>query len=297
MQVRRLARLSGGGEPSRRFLREWFAYAKTVGLTRPSEPGFSFDAQSIAAEADDHLGQILRESGERGLLKALLTTRTGLARASTAPAYNLTSTSKSSAPLMYAGDRMGILGHPAWLSAYAQPERTDPTARGLFVRRELLCGNVPPANIDELPQLPKDPKLTMRERLSVHVANPTCNACHGLFDAIGLGLEGFDRFGRQREVEAGKPVNRAGVLSGAGAQDGPFEGLEGLAGRLVEAPAVTECLATRAFEWFRARAPAEADRCTISAAAQAFRAGGEDLGALLATLFANPTFVERARPR
>jgi len=54
--------------------------------------------------------------------------------------------------------------------------------------------------------------LTTRERVELHRANPTCNACHRFMDPIGLALDHFDVTGRWREHENGQPLDTQGTF-------------------------------------------------------------------------------------
>ena len=54
--------------------------------------------------------------------------------------------------------------------------------------------------------------LTTRERMELHRANPTCNACHRLMDPIGLALDNFDVTGRWRIRENGMPLGTRGTF-------------------------------------------------------------------------------------
>src|SRR5690348_17262175 len=59
--------------------------------------------------------------------------------------------------------RAGILGEASFLAANAGPTETSPTARGIFIREQLLCQNVPPPppNVDtNLPEASEDKPLT-----------------------------------------------------------------------------------------------------------------------------------------
>ena len=100
--------------------------------------------------------------------------------------------------------RAGILGEASFLAANAGPTETSPTARGIFIREQLLCQNVPPPppNVDtNLPEASEDKPLTRRRGCPNHEANPLCASCHRLMDPIGFGLESFDAIGRYREHE------------------------------------------------------------------------------------------------
>ncbi len=57
-------------------------------------------------------------------------------------------------------------------------------------------------------------KLTMRERMEEHRANPTCAVCHRMMDPLGFALENFDGLGGWREsVGPGSgPIDASGAL-------------------------------------------------------------------------------------
>jgi hypothetical protein len=98
--------------------------------------------------------------------------------------------------------RGGITGQALFLALTSKPEETSPTARGLFVREQFLCQEVPPpppgVNTN-LPVLSKDSPKTNRERLAMHTTNESCKSCHSLIDPIGFGLEKYDAIGQRRE--------------------------------------------------------------------------------------------------
>ena len=54
--------------------------------------------------------------------------------------------------------------------------------------------------------------LTTRERMEMHRANPTCNACHRFMDPVGLALDNFDVIGKWRTRENGAPLDTRGEL-------------------------------------------------------------------------------------
>ncbi len=93
--------------------------------------------------------------------------------------------------------------------------RTSPVLRGKWVM-EVLLGTPPPPPPPNIPALEeageaKDGRLlTTRERMELHRANPTCNACHRFMDPIGLSLDNFDVTGRWRERENGMPLDTRG---------------------------------------------------------------------------------------
>ena len=111
--------------------------------------------------------------------------------------------------------RRGILGQGSMLVQTSLANRTSPVLRGKWVM-EVLLGTPPPPPPPNIPALEetgeaKDGKLlTTRERMEMHRANPTCNACHRFMDPIGLSLDSFDVTGRQRIRENGMPLDTRG---------------------------------------------------------------------------------------
>ncbi len=111
--------------------------------------------------------------------------------------------------------RRGILGQGSMLVQTSLANRTSPVLRGKWVM-EVLLGTPPPPPPPNIPALEevgeaKDGKLlTTRERMELHRANPTCNACHRFMDPIGLSLDSFDVTGRLRVRENGMPLDTRG---------------------------------------------------------------------------------------
>ena len=95
----------------------------------------------------------------------------------------------------------GVLGHGSFLSLTGKPADTSITARGLFVREHILCQQVPqpPPGVNTNLPAADAVALTNRDKLRVHLTNPSCASCHNLIDPIGFGLEKFDGSGARRE--------------------------------------------------------------------------------------------------
>jgi hypothetical protein len=111
--------------------------------------------------------------------------------------------------------RVGILGQAAVIAGHSKPDHSSPTNRGVFMLGSFLCQEAPPPPPGAVTELPNDPNLTMRQRLEAHRANPSCAACHALFDPLGMGLEHIDSIGAYRETEgAGLTIDATGSLDG-----------------------------------------------------------------------------------
>jgi hypothetical protein len=135
----------------------------------------------------------------------------------------------------------------------------------------------------------------MRDRLIQHSKDPSCAVCHSLMDDIGLSFEMYEHWGKRRTTEAGKPVNAAGRISGAGDADGTFNDATDLARLLAGSRTVERCFVRHAFRFWMGRDEQDADACSLDAAAKAF-AGNGDLLELLATLATTSSFLDRSTP-
>jgi hypothetical protein len=113
--------------------------------------------------------------------------------------------------------RRGLLGHSSVLLLTSMSDRTSPVLRGKWVM-EVLMGAPPPPPPPNVPTLEETEgadagrRLTTRERMELHRANPTCNACHRLMDPIGLALDNFDVTGQWRIRENGMPLDTRGTF-------------------------------------------------------------------------------------
>jgi len=115
-------------------------------------------------------------------------------------------------------ERKGLLGHGSLLTVTSYPNRTSPTLRGKFVLENLLGSPPPPPppNVPTLKEGQDVSRLTMRERMAQHQANPVCASCHARMDPLGFALEGFDGLGRWRPG-----VDSSGVLPDGTKINGP----------------------------------------------------------------------------
>jgi hypothetical protein len=83
---------------------------------------------------------------------------------------------------------------------------------------EVLMGTPPPPPPPNVPAFDASPaaaqgrRLTTRERMELHRANPTCNACHRFMDPIGLALDNYDVVGKWRIRENMAPLDTRGVF-------------------------------------------------------------------------------------
>ena len=124
--------------------------------------------------------------------------------------------------------RDGLLGKGAILMLTAYPNRTSPVLRGAWILDRLLGAPPPdpPLNVPTLPENKRgQPAKTLRERLAQHRANPTCGACHGAMDPLGLALENFNAVGqfRANDPDTLTPIDATGQLTDGTAINGPVD--------------------------------------------------------------------------
>lgn len=130
--------------------------------------------------------------------------------------------------------RGGVLGMGSVLAVSSFSHRTSPVLRGKWIMETLLgtAPPPPPPNVPELEETVGDgkEKLSLRQRLELHRADPACASCHAVMDPLGFGLENYDVLGRWRTEENGFPIDNTGTLP-----DGTtFTGMEGLKKQLMD---------------------------------------------------------------
>ncbi|MEZ4249807.1 MAG: DUF1592 domain-containing protein [Polyangiales bacterium] len=142
--------------------------------------------------------------------------------------------------------RQGLLGHVSVLASQSHSSTTSPTLRGIFMRKVLLCGSIPPppGDVDTSIPEPIPGSVTLRQRVARHLEDPTCAGCHRLMDPLGLGLENFDALGRWRTEENGARIDASGDVNGV-----TFVDAAELAHTIAASPDYTRCLTRTAYRY------------------------------------------------
>jgi hypothetical protein len=204
--------------------------------------------------------------------------------------------------------RAGLLGEASFLAANAGPTETSPTARGIFIREQLLCQHVPPPppNVDtNLPEATADKPSTRRQRMSAHVENPLCASCHRLMDPIGFGLESFDAIGRLRQHETiliesptgnrkdEKKIDLDLDTRGevAGIPNSAFSDSSQLGRILAQSQICQECMVRQIFRYAFGRLETSSDEETIHQLFATFRDSSFHFKDLLIGLVRSPEFM------
>ena len=202
--------------------------------------------------------------------------------------------------------RAGILGQASFLTSTAGPVETSPTARGIFIREQLLCQHVPnppPGVNTEIPEPSADKPLAMRERMQVHMESPMCSGCHRLMDPIGFGLENYDAVGRWRAAEMLEfgnsrstmkkvevPIDSKGEI--AGIPNSAFSEPHQIGRILAGSRACQECVVKQLFRFAFGRLETKADREAVRGAFTTFKESGFKFKELLVALVRSPQFLD-----
>jgi hypothetical protein len=198
--------------------------------------------------------------------------------------------------------RQGILSLPGLLTYHASDTSSDPVERGLFIKRQLLCQDVPapPPQVAQLiaanPINASDKATTTRQKYEAHKTQDFCKSCHSLFDPIGFGLEEMDGLGRYRTAENGLPIDSSGVLASTDV-DGPFNGVVELSNKLLNSNEFRGCFVQQFFRFAESRPPALTEQCVIDDFTRTFVADGTQIDQLIAAYVARSTFAVRKEDR
>ena len=281
----------------RHFNAQWLELHGVEGLTKDADLFPDYGPDIVAAqhaEINAFLDHVMWE-GE-GTVEALLTAPYTFVDDALAGYYGLPAPVGTGMQQVTPDDRevVGVLSQGAILSVQARPYETNPIARGLFVRRQLLCTTPPPPPDDvDITPPEVDPGATTRERYSQHRADPACSGCHQLMDPVGFGFENFDATGRWRTTENGLPVDASGQLIGTDV-DGTFIGVRELGDRLASSEVVTDCIVTQWFRFGYGRTESyELDACTLDDLKLRFAEADHDVRELLVALTQTDAFLSR----
>jgi hypothetical protein len=192
--------------------------------------------------------------------------------------------------------RRGLLGKGGVLMATSHADRTAPSLRGKWLLENLL-GTPPPAPPADVPGLEEvaviAPK-TMRERLELHRATPTCAGCHGLIDPLGFALENFDAVGAWRQRDGRFEIDPSGSLPGGIEFDTAGEMMQALAS--AKKDDFCRCLASKLLTYAVGRGLETEDRCAVNAVIEQAANNEYRFGALVTAIVTSRPFLMQDLP-
>ncbi|MET0287112.1 MAG: DUF1588 domain-containing protein, partial [Polyangiales bacterium] len=192
-------------------------------------------------------------------------------------------------------ERSGVLTQASVLAAFAGSNESSPVKRGLWVRKRMLCQDLPapPANVPVLPDIKEG--VSTRERFAQHTSNAACAGCHKLIDGLGFGLEAYDGIGSFRTKDHGVAVDSSGSLVQTDV-DGSYDGGPELASILSDSAQVRDCAVTQWFRFTQGRREESEDACSLQALKTSFAENGGDLRQLLLDLVVSDAFSNYRAP-
>ena len=192
--------------------------------------------------------------------------------------------------------RGGLLGQASILTVTSYGNHTSVVKRGKWILDNLLASPPPPppADVPALKAEHDGRKLTARQQLELHRANPQCAACHVKMDALGFALENFDAVGTWRTADVGQVIDNAGVLP-----DGTrFVGFSGLQQILLDRrDEFTRAFTERLMTYALARGLGPQDMPAVRAIGRNAAADGYRVQAIIKGIVTSPAFTMRKAPQ
>jgi hypothetical protein len=226
-----------------------------------------------------------------------------------------------------APDLAQIYGVPVWDGkgeppTFVEPEReglltragmvatgsvnTRPVMKGVFIRRALLCDDLPPppANANAKPLEPTG-DLTARQEIAALTETGICAGCHAtVINALGYSTENFDALGRFRTSEmlidgmtgvlkGMKPVDTAATPHVKSGDERVAKDSRDVSKWMLESGKAQACFARVYFRFTFGRAESVTQDACALADLDAELEKGTDLGAVLSRVALSPAFRQR----
>ena len=196
------------------------------------------------------------------------------------------------------GTRGGILATGAVMASHGHANESAPIPRGNFVRRRLMCQDLPPPPEELDTSFPDpDPNYTTRERFEEKTGDPDCQTCHLYINGVGFGFAAFDGAGGYRTTDNGKPVNTYGEIFGLESllesSSAAYDGVREMQQILSQTDSSKSCLATQFYRFARGYIETSSDENTIDNLTQLFAASDYNLQELMVGITQLQTFTLR----
>ncbi len=249
--------------------------------------------ESMTEEALRIVEDVIRRDAP---ITEILTTSQTFLDAPLAGLYGVAAPAKAWSPttLPLSQERSGILTSAAVMTRQSHATSTSATYRGLLVMERFLCTTMPPPPPGVVTTLPPSSTApTLRERLHVHQAEPSCRACHFMADGIGLTFEKFDAIGRFRATENDAKIDTHGEVDLIGSWDGPRE----LGQVLAASTAVKTCMLQQLHRYASGHIEVDGEWPAINELLKQWSSEGHSFRRLLVDLVSHELFRRVGSPK
>ncbi len=293
-QARRLLESEGAKATVREFHRQWLGLGALSSVAKDPAVYPELDPTTFAVDWNENVQAFVEHvfANEGGTMAALFSSTAVFLSPELAEFYGAQGQDPSTGAWTLPDPRAGLLTQPGMLGMLAYPDGSSPVARGVFVRKRLLCQELtPPPNVPIEPPSP-DPNATTRERFEQHSSDPACSGCHALIDPLGFTFENYDGAGRYRTTENDKPIDASGEIVGIEDEEamGPVANAVELSAKLAVADEVQACVVSQWARFALGRAPTPQDECTVATLQQGFVESDGDIIELMVAIATSDAF-------
>jgi hypothetical protein len=293
-QARRLIESEGAKATVREFHRQWLGLGALSSVAKDPAVYPDLDPVTFASDWNENVQAFVEHvfANEGGTMAALFSSTAVFLSPELATFYGAQGQDPSTGAWTLPDPRAGLLTQPGMLGMLAYPDGSSPVARGVFVRKRLLCQELtPPPNVPIEPPSP-DPNATTRERFEQHSSDPACSGCHALIDPLGFTFENYDGAGRYRTTENDKPIDASGEIVGIEDEEakGPVANAVELSAKLAIADEVQECVVAQWTRFALGRPPTPQDECTVATLQQGFVESDGDIIELMVAIATSDAF-------
>jgi hypothetical protein len=192
--------------------------------------------------------------------------------------------------------RRGLLGQGSILTLTSAANRTSPVVRGKWILENVLGAPPPQPPPGVETNLEKDPEqvkaTSLRQRLELHRASPTCAACHRLIDPVGLALENFDNTGKWRTMDGKTPIDASSQMADGTKINGPESLRRAL---LARSDVFVTVMAEKLLTYATGRAMRPEDMPAVRGIARAMAQSGNRFSAMVLGVVRSPQFQMRTK--
>jgi hypothetical protein len=268
---------------------EWLKLSKLQQIPKPETNVWNTEVANASVESARRFTWQIFEQG--GTSTDLITSQRYPATSKLGAALGVKVQGEAWQNVDVGNERAGLLGHPAFLAAYAHSDYPSPVLRGVYVLDRLLCAPPsPPPNAFPLPTPSTAEKpRTNREAYVRATRGPGCSHCHTSINQLGFAFENFDAFGGYRTQDNGLPVESWGHTLGL-----KFENARELAAQLAKDDRYHKCVVESWLRYALGGPPSEVAPGALGPVYESFEREGYKLSSLVSAIAVHALFEQGA---